>query len=122
MVQSLERTLIDKVFALCDYYLDNKIRRQSRHIYDIAHILPSVDLDNEDFKKLVLDTRELRKSTTFGFSARDGVIINDLLSEIISKDFYKNDYDNVTMPLLNKPYSYDDAIKSLKIIIDKNIF
>lgn len=34
-VQSLERTLADKVFALCDYFLTGKTLRHSRHLYDI---------------------------------------------------------------------------------------
>lgn len=34
-VQSLNRTLIDKIFAVCDYYLLGKDRRNARHLYDI---------------------------------------------------------------------------------------
>ena len=34
-VQTLERTFIDKVFAICDYYMEGKTYRQSRHLYDI---------------------------------------------------------------------------------------
>ena len=37
-VQTLERTLIDKIFAICDYYLENMKERDSRHIYDICKI------------------------------------------------------------------------------------
>lgn len=52
-IQSLERTLADKVFALCDYYLERKIQRHSRHIYDIYMLLPLVP-QTDDFKKFVL--------------------------------------------------------------------
>lgn len=45
-VQSLERTLIDKVFALGDYYLSGAILRTSRHIYDISRLLAKVDLSS----------------------------------------------------------------------------
>lgn len=31
-VQSLNRTLIDKVFAVCDYYLQGKAHRNARHL------------------------------------------------------------------------------------------
>ena len=34
-VQSLERTFIDKVFAICDYKIQNMMDRDSRHLYDI---------------------------------------------------------------------------------------
>ena len=37
-VQRLERTFIDKVFAICDYYVLKKETRNSRHIYDIYKI------------------------------------------------------------------------------------
>ncbi len=30
-----ERTLVDKIFAICDYHISKKLDRQSRHIYDI---------------------------------------------------------------------------------------
>lgn len=35
-VSSIERTFVDKIFAICDYYLNNlSVERQSRHIYDL---------------------------------------------------------------------------------------
>ena len=122
LVQKLERTLIDKVFALCDYYIDGNTKRQSRHIYDIAHILPNVDIESDNFKALIAEIRAMRKNNKYGYSAQDGVNINELLKEIIKNDVYKEDYINISTPLFNKPYAYEEAIKSLKIIIDKNIF
>ena len=47
-VQALERTFIDKVFALCDYYLSNEVLRQSRHIYDIYKLMTLVDWKNKE--------------------------------------------------------------------------
>lgn len=32
-VQTIERTLVDKVFAVCDYKIDGRIYRNSRHIH-----------------------------------------------------------------------------------------
>ena len=34
-VQGLDRTLVDKVFAICDYYMQDRVKKHSRHIYDI---------------------------------------------------------------------------------------
>lgn len=34
-LQTVERTLADKVFAVCDYYMQGRIKRHSRHLYDI---------------------------------------------------------------------------------------
>ena len=58
-VQGMNRTLIDKVFAVCDYYLDGKVEKHSRHLYDIYKLLPLVP-QNEDFKELVHEVREAR--------------------------------------------------------------
>ena len=43
-VQGLDRTLADKVFAICDYYMQNRIKKHSRHIYDIYKLLPLVEI------------------------------------------------------------------------------
>ena len=32
--QAIERTLVDKVFAICDYYMQEKTERHSRHFYE----------------------------------------------------------------------------------------
>lgn len=41
-LQSLERTYIDKVFALCDYYLQGKSKRYSRHSINTSKKLSRV--------------------------------------------------------------------------------
>ena len=38
-VQGLDRTLADKVFAICDYYMQDRVKKHSRHIYDIYKLL-----------------------------------------------------------------------------------
>lgn len=48
-VQSLERTFVDKVYALCDYYLEDNIERRSRHLYDLYKILPNITLSRVQF-------------------------------------------------------------------------
>lgn len=63
-VQDIDRTLADKVFALCDYYLQGKTKRYSRHIYDIYMILPKVSQDDK-FKQLVQQVREHRSENGY---------------------------------------------------------
>ena len=58
-VQSLSRTLIDKIFAVCDYYLLGKARRNARHLYDIYKLTEYVEI-NTDFLKLVKEVRAHR--------------------------------------------------------------
>lgn len=43
-VQTAERTLVDKVFALGDYYLSDAVHEHSRHVYDIYKLLDVVTL------------------------------------------------------------------------------
>ena len=120
-VQSLERTLVDKVFAICDYYLRNVTERNSRHIYDIYRILPQIKLD-DSLKELIKCVREDRKVSKNSVSAQDGMSINDILSEIIDKRFYEKDYYDSTSKLLFKETSYEETIMSLKTIIDSKTF
>ena len=44
-VQSVERTFIDKIFAICDYRIQNMQDRDSRHLYDICKLLPVIKMD-----------------------------------------------------------------------------
>jgi len=52
-VQSIERTFVDKLFAMCDYYLENKVDRFSRHIYDIHMIWQSNLIDINSINKFI---------------------------------------------------------------------
>ena len=58
-VQSAERTLIDKLYALGDYYLSNAVQEHSRHIYDIYKLLEIVEL-NEDLRVLTKEVYDER--------------------------------------------------------------
>ena len=58
-VQSLNRTLIDKVFAVCDYYMQGKAHRNARHLYDIYKLSEHIIID-DDFLKLVEEIRNHR--------------------------------------------------------------
>lgn len=119
--QSLDRTLVDKVFAICDYMLDGRTERQSRHIYDLSRLLSVVELDGK-LKKLVGEVREDRKSGTKCYSAQDGVNVPELLRQIIDTEFFKKDYISSTEKLLSKPISYSDSIAALEAIIASGVF
>jgi predicted nucleotidyltransferase component of viral defense system len=120
-VQTLERTLVDKVFALCDYFMEGKIQKRSRHIYDISRLLTLIKLDS-NLKVLVGEVREERKSGKLCYSAQDGVHVPDILAKIIETEVYKRDYIENTQKLLFKQVSYDDAIKAICAIIESGVF
>ena len=120
-VQSCERTFIDKVFALADYYLDGRVEMHSRHIYDLYKLYPKISFD-EPFTKLVVEVREIRKSHVTCLSAQDGVNLPELLKKIVGKDFYKSDYNQITGTLLFEDLPYSEAITVIHKILDSECF
>lgn len=119
--QSIERTLIDKVFALCDYYLSDKVDRHSRHLYDIYKIMEYTTPD-ASLSGLVQEVRSLRESLPVCPSAKTGVCINDVLAEIVDKEVYWNDYETVTGKLLFTYVPYEVVIDGIKEIISRGYF
>ena len=120
-VQSLERTLVDKLFAICDYYLSGReIDKHSRHLYDIYKLLPLVKLDDR-FRQLVLDVRKERAKNTICLSAKDGVDLSALLRKIIAEDAYKYGYNHLTVRLLDEEVRYEEAVSALEKIVQSNV-
>lgn len=78
MVQGIDRTLIDKVFAICDYYLNDRVSKHSRHIYDIYKLLPLVP-QNKNFKQLVKEVRLVRVNSKICPSAQPEIDVPMLL-------------------------------------------
>ena len=120
-LQTLDRTLADKVFAICDYYLEGKTKRHSRHIYDIYMLLPHVPQD-DDFRQLIQQVREQRSHMSICPSAKPGVDIPALLREIIEKGVYRDDYRQITSYFQNKPLEYEEAIRAVKSIAEGGLF
>jgi predicted nucleotidyltransferase component of viral defense system len=121
-VQSLERTFIDKVFAVCDYRIQNMMDRDSRHLYDIAKLLPEVEITSE-LDSLIDRVRDDRMKSKNNPSAQLEYNIPDMLKEIISSRFYESDYNNITKKLLYEDVSYNDAIeKGIALVADMDIF
>ena len=121
-VQSVERTFVDKVFAVCDYKIQNMQDRDSRHLYDICKLLREVEL-NEELDKLIDMVRDDRMQSKNNPSAQLEYVIPDMLKEIIRSRFYEPDYKNVTQKLLYEDISYDYAIENgIAIIAESDVF
>lgn len=120
-VQTASRTLIDKLYALGDYYLSDAVQEHSRHIYDIYKLSEIVTLD-ANMKQLVSEVFDERKPHEQCRSAKDGIDMNVLLQEIIDKDIYKKDYENITEKMLFEDVPYSTAIKTLQKIVDYKLF
>ena len=120
-VQAAERTLVDKVFALGDYYLSGSVHEHSRHVYDIYKLLDVVAL-NDSMKELVKNVREERKPHVNCRSAKDGIDMNVLLQQIVDQAAYKQDYETVTAKILFEEVPYEIAATALRNIIASSIF
>ena len=116
-VQGIERTFIDKIFAVGDYYLDNKITEHSRHLYDLYKLFDVVKI-NDSLKDLFEVVRKERSGHDACLSAQEGVNLKDLLQKIIDENTYKNDYETITTGLLFEKVPYETAISALQKIID----
>ena len=121
-VQKLERTFVDKVFAICDYYERQELERNSRHIYDLYQISQIIDLSDGSLRQLVSDVREGRKKNTKCVSAADGYDINSALMRIADSGSFEADYREVTSKLLIRNIEYETAITVLSVIVSTNLF
>ena len=119
-VQALERTFVDKIFAICDYKIRNVVERNSRHIYDLNRLLTRIEI-NEELKKLFNEVRIERCSNPRCYSAPKEININEILTDIISSDFFKDDFNKLTKNLLYNTVTYDDVVGTLKFIIDSKL-
>ena len=121
-VQGIDRTMVDKVFAICDYHMKGDVRRHSRHIYDIYKLLPFVPID-DNLRKLVKEVREVRaKNVSICHSAQSGVNVPEILMFIINNEIYRADYETVTYRILGEKISYDTCIEAVRNIAESGLF
>lgn len=120
-VQGLDRTLADKIFAICDYYMQGKVKKHSRHIYDIYKLLQIVP-QTEEFKTLVREVRDVRAMTNISPSAQPGVNVPQMLDFLVKNEIYKEDYENITSRILEENVSYDTAIEAVRKIAASEMF
>ena len=121
-VQSLDRTFIDKIFAVCDYYMNGKATRNSRHLYDIYKLYPYIKFE-KDFCSLLNEVRVLRSKMDIKItpSARFDVDIFQITKELVETDFYLKDYEDSTVKLTCDYVEYQ-KVKDLYLQIMKELF
>ena len=120
-VQSLERTFIDKVFAICDYYLEDDIKFHSRHIFDIYMLLPKMNF-NDEFEQLIKEVREHRRQIGRCPSSASDVNIRSLLVQIVENRVYEADYEDITEYFQKTKIEYTEAIKAIQKVVEASIF
>lgn len=115
--QTKARTFADKIFAVCDYYLSDDSQRNSRHLYDLHNLLPTIEI-NDQFLVFMREIALLRQKANpkINLSSAEHFLLSNTLDEIIKTGFYEADYNNVTKKLLFDTVSYEDCVKTIKTI------
>ena len=120
-LQSLERTYIDKVFALCDYYIQGRSKRCSRHLYDIYKLTPLIRFD-DGFASLIGEVRDHRARMPICLSAEATVDVPAVIMEFCDNAFYREDYQAVTSYFAADAVPYDEAIGQMRALAAGNLF
>ncbi len=119
-VQSLNRTLIDKVFAVCDYYLLGKAHRNARHLYDIYKLAEHVEMD-DDLLNLVKEVRDHRIEMGREIAPASPLDIDiiEIVRKVCDEDFYKEDYRETTLKLISDSLEYEVLKKHYMELTEK---
>lgn len=120
-VQKIDRTFVDKIFAICDYFEQRVFNQNSRHLYDIHKIWTSDRLDKKALSSLVKEVASSRSKYNMNVSAELGYNLNKTLNKIISENVYQDDYNEITTKLLYSSCSYEEVIVSLENIVTNSI-
>lgn len=113
----IERTFVDKTFAICDYRLSGRLTRTSRHIYDLHSLLPLITLDDDlvDLYKSVSDYRLLLPSC---YAVQSDLPLSTLIHQIVEEGTFRADYRQWTVPMLFEDVSYEDCVPAIMRIAD----
>jgi hypothetical protein len=121
-VQTIERTFVNKLFAICDYYLKDDYNRKSRHIYDVHMMWESKLLDLNIVKNIIPNViKDRQRHENINLSCNKGAKPVEILNEIVSKKVFVDDYNAITVKLLYKKVDYSVAIKTIQAIINSKI-
>lgn len=121
-VQTINRTFVDKVYAVCDYHLQQDYYRHSRHIYDLHKIFHNKYFNIDIVSSIIDDvTKDRQKYGIKNFSSKANAKPNDILKEIVVKNVYEYDYNEITLSFIHEDVSYETALKTIEKIIDQEI-
>lgn len=121
-VQTVERTFVDKLFAICDYHLAGTYNRYSRHLYDVHKIWTSDALNVDEVVRIMPDViRDRQRQVERNPSCRIGEEPDKILLDVIDTDAYRTDFQLVTNLLVYNAVAYDTVMQSLKDIVNANL-
>ena len=101
--------------------MQNRVKKHSRHIYDIYKLLQIVP-QTDEFKALVKEVRSVRAMTNICPSAQPEVNVPKMLDFLIENEIYRDDYENITARILEENVDYDVAIEAVRKIATSGMF
>jgi len=93
---------------------------RNMHIYDLYQLMKYVDLKSLD--SLVCSVRQDRSLNRMCLSAQPDIEVSEVLNKIVESNFFKKDYEDITLALLKTKVSYDEAIEAIKDLSEGNLF
>lgn len=123
---SFYRTFVDKLFAIGDYYLSGKITRYSRHLYDVYKLSSVINWADigliYDLRSLMSDVNLERRLYGMCKSSQNGVSLKDVLYNAMTSDYYKDDYNNITMRILYETVPYEACKSTILKLLGTSLF
>lgn len=77
---------------------------------------------DDSFINLIKDVRIIRSDNKMCLSAQPRINVSRVLETIINNDVYKKDYNGITRDLLFEIVTYEEALATLKVIMNTGIF
>lgn len=122
---SMYRTFIDKLFAIADYYLAGKNYKYSRHLYDLYKIINVINWNDiilvDNLRQLLEQVRLERINSKTCLSVQGNVPLKTLINEVLTSDFFMNDYNKVTGPILFDNITYEMCKITILNLINSSI-
>lgn len=98
--QNMDVTFVEKCMSLANRYMRGESFRLSRHLYDIYMMYTYGNLRSFDLEETMYETKQHLLERTNDKCLRADKPASIILLEALTIDFYKEDYNAVTLPLI----------------------
>lgn len=98
--QNMDVTFVEKCMSLANRYMRGESFRLSRHLYDIYMMYIYGNLRSFDLEETMYETKQHLLERTNDKCLRADKPASIILLEALTTDFYKEDYNAVTLPLI----------------------
>lgn len=99
-VQNMDVTFVEKQISLANNYIKGKQYRVSRHLYDIYQMWYKGDLSRYDLNTCMQLTKMQLLERDNDICFRQSISARTSLMQALMSDFYKQDYNNITLRMI----------------------